>query len=165
MLSKDHIPDYAGYPIIFLFRHAFELHLKNALYNSALLGAFRRINDIDFNLYNDHNLSSLAGRAIKTLLILFPKDDGILELTKEISLVAKEITAIDRDSYAYRYPIDKKGGPSTRPGQSVNLKAYAEHMDQLLEKLEILDFGLNIETDKAQELYELMETIWPSEKG
>jgi hypothetical protein len=161
-LSSGHIPDYCGYPIIFLFRHAFELHLKNVIYGLATLAAFKRIGDIDIGLYNNHNLSALAGRATGLLNRLFPKDEGIVALTEQMSTTAEEFAQIDKDSFSYRYPIDVKGAPSTRVGQTVNLKAFAEHMDELLEKLEVLDFGMNVETDKAQEMYELLESIWPS---
>ncbi len=160
-LSNSHIPDYCGYPIVFLFRHAFELHLKNVIYSLALLAAFKRISDIDFSLHNNHNLSSLASKATDMLNRMFPEDHGIVALANQILLTAREITEIDKDSFSYRYPIDVKGDPSTKVGQTINLKAFSIHMDNLLEQLEVLDFGMNIERDKAEEMYEFFESVWP----
>jgi hypothetical protein len=35
MESEFGFPDYQAYPVVFLYRHAFELHLKNILYKGA----------------------------------------------------------------------------------------------------------------------------------
>lgn len=57
-------------------------------------------------------------------------------------------------SDSYRYPISTRGDYSTRLGQSVNLSSLSDHMDSLLENLDAINFGLNLETDIEQEVYE-----------
>ena len=65
-------------------------------------------------------------------------------------------TRIDRSSHAYRYPVDKKGQPSTKRNQEITLGTLATRMAAVLEDLDTVHFGLNIETDKAEELYSLL---------
>lgn len=76
---------------------------------------------------------------------------------REVLCVAKDFSEIDPDSYAYRYPIDRGGKYSTKQNQIANLRSLATHMDKLLSTLEIIDLGVNIETDLAQEVYELLD--------
>ena len=45
LLGKPRFSDYEAYPIVFLFRHALELNLKNIIYKGALLSGFRRMED------------------------------------------------------------------------------------------------------------------------
>jgi hypothetical protein len=162
LIEQGRFPDYDAYPIVFLYRHAFELHLKNVIYCTALLAAFKRMDDIDTNLYNNHDLCTISDSATKVLCKAFPNDSGIAELSSEIIDTAKDLSILDKSSFSYRYPIDKKGKPSTKRSQLVDAEAFANHMENMLEKLEVVDFGIDLETERAQELYELMEVIWPS---
>ena len=68
-------------------------------------------------------------------------------------MYAIEFEQIDRDSFGYRYPIDTKGNPSTKPHQIINLLAFHNSMKELLGELRIVDFGLDIEVFQAQEIY------------
>jgi hypothetical protein len=72
--------------------------------------------------------------------------------------ICKDGAQIDPRSDAYRYPIDTKGHPSTKQHQVVNLRSLATRMAAVLEDLDTVHFGLDIETYQAQELYE----IWSS---
>ncbi|MEM8544117.1 MAG: hypothetical protein AAGF66_09020, partial [Cyanobacteria bacterium P01_H01_bin.119] len=72
---------------------------------------------------------------------------------------AQEFSEIDPDSYSYRYSISTKGGCSTRKGQSVNLSPFSDHMETILENLGTINFGLNLETDIAQEIDEVYVTF------
>lgn len=155
-LSKNGFCDYEGYPIVFLYRHAFELNLKNIIYWSVRLCHFKNIISIDSKLFNKHGLSELAKLASGLLNKIFPTDPDILKLTSQIKTIAKEFDKIDPTSFSYRYPIDTKGNYSTKKHQVVNILSIRKNMDALLNDLEIVNFGLDIETDQAQELYELL---------
>lgn len=154
LTEKANFPDYDAYPVVFLYRHAFELSLKNILYWSARLLVFKGVEDIGVKLYNTHNLVKLAENAEKILLKAFPDDQSLHEFIKDVVSTAQEFSNIDPDSYSYRYPISTKGNHSTRKGQSVNLSSLSEHMDSILESLDAINFGLDLETDIAQEVYE-----------
>ena len=85
---------------------------------------------------------------------LFPHDEKLEQCIRYMLNIAAEFAVIDPDSYAYRYPIDPKGNRSTAPNQTVNLEAFHATMSQLLHDLEVIHFGIDIETDIAQDVYE-----------
>ncbi len=159
LLAKLHFPDYEAYPVVFLYRHALELSLKNIIYKAALLSAFRRMDDIDSKLYKQHKLPPLATRARHILLKLFPKDLDLKLIADDLLDVAREISVIDDSSYVYRYPIRPDGSPSVARTQTVNLVDLSSRMNSILNQLEVIDFGLNLETEMAQDIYEIVESI------
>lgn len=152
LLARPRFADYDAYPIVFLYRHALELSLKNVIYRSALLTAFKRFDDIDTSLYNNHRLTPLSEKAAAILRRLFPDDEILEHIVDSMLIIASEFSDIDPDSYAYRYPIDKQGNPSTNPDQVINLEALHRTMKELFENLAIIDFGLDVETAKAREV-------------
>jgi hypothetical protein len=82
-------------------------------------------------------------------------------------VIAEEFTVIAPKADAYRYPIDTKGNHATEPNQSVNLAAFHGTLDQLMKKLEVIDFGLNVETDRAEMDWEIKNEIegsWDDEQ-
>jgi len=159
LIEKMNFPDYDAYPIVFLYRHAFELNLKNIIYWSAKLLTFKGVEDIGERLFNTHDLVRLAEKVEMILLKAFPNDPSLHEFIQDVVCTAKEFSDIDPDSYSYRYPISTKGDYSTRQGQSINLSSLSAHMNIILEKLDTINFGLNIETDIAQEVYKAYSNL------
>ena len=47
LLEDQRFPDYAAYPVVFLYRHALELSLKHIIYGGVELAAFRRMDEIN----------------------------------------------------------------------------------------------------------------------
>ncbi len=159
LLSQNQFSDYEAYPIVFLYRHSFELYLKNIIYSTILLSTFKGLSEIDLKLYNFHTLKPLAEKATKILKTLFANDRDLINFSKKIVKVAKEFDEIDPDSYSYRYPINTKGEYSTKPNQIVNLESFSSELGELLTNLGVIDFGIDIETSQAQTLYEILESI------
>lgn len=159
LIEKGNFPVYEAFPVVFLFRHSLELHLKNIIYKAEKLATFRERDDIDAKLYNWHDLTMLADKASKLMRLLFREDQSIREVINSFVTTSHEFTEIDPSSFSYRYPIDKKGNPSTKRGQKTNLRAIAEHMSGLLEDLEAIDFGLDAETYTAQERQKIDEVL------
>jgi hypothetical protein len=159
LIGRMGFPDYDAYPVVFLYRHAFELSLKNIIYWSARLLAFKGVEDIGEKLYNTHDLVKLAKNAEIILLKAFPDDPSLHKFIQKVVSTAQEFSDIDPDSYSYRYPISTKGDYSTRKRQSVNLSSLSGHMDNILENLDTINFGLNLETDIAQEVYDAYTTL------
>lgn len=159
LLTKNHFSDYEAYPILFLYRHALELFLKNIIYKSSLILLFKGINDITPRLYNNHNLIILSEISSKILMKLFRNDKSIFDLSHKISNICFEFSEIDPNSYSYRYPIDKKGNYSTKHHQVVNLESICSELNELLDELDTLNFGLNIESDITQEIFEILEKL------
>ena len=162
LLEAPRFPDYEAYPVVFLYRHALELSLKQIIYGGVELAAFRRMNDINEHLKNNHNLADLSRTSGKVLSLLFPNDELLGRLNTTVAAICEDWSQIDPRSDAYRYPIDTKGRPSTKKHQVVNLRALATRMAAVLEDLDAVHFGLDLETYKAQELYEILEQFVPS---
>jgi len=162
LLEAPSFPDYQAYPVVFLYRHALELSLKHIIYGGVKLAAFRRMDDINEQMKNNHDLVDLSRTAGKVLSLLFPNDVTLGRLNTTLAAVCKDWFQIDPRSDAYRYPIDTKGRPSTKKHQVVNLRMLATRMAAVLEELDTVYFGLDIETYKAQELYEILEQLVPS---
>jgi hypothetical protein len=157
ILEKPHFPDYEAYPVVFLYRHAFELYLKGFYYRAALITFFKNNQPLDNNGIYDHKLTPLANIFQKICKALFPSDQALLQLANKVQVFATEFEQIDHNSFAYRYPIDKKGNPSTKHHQVVNLFALHKSMQELLGELEVVDFGLDLEAFQSQEIYEIIQ--------
>jgi hypothetical protein len=156
LLSKQNFPDYEPYPVVFLYRHSLELYLKNIIYKVAIIMAFKNIKGIDKKLHNNHDLKFLSKKATEILNRIFPNDKDIENISNEILEICTEMSVIDKDSYSYRYPIDKKGKHSTKRHQIINLEAFALSMNDLLEKLDTINFGLNFE---RQEIFDILDSL------
>jgi len=154
LLEAPRFSDYEAYPVVFLYRHALELSLKEIIYSSSLLAGFTGANKIAHGLQNRHDLRQLSGIVEGVCARLFPEDEGLRKALATVTQTCQDFSGIDPDSYAYRYPIDRKGLPSTKKHQAVNLGAFADRMSSVLEALDTVRFGLNIETDRAQAVYE-----------
>jgi len=93
---------------------------------------------------------------------LFPDDESLRQTIAMVTKTCQEFSEIDPRSDGYRYPIDSKGQRSTKRHQVVNLRAFADRMTSVLEDLDTIHFGLNIEADMAQEVYEAVESLLSS---
>ncbi len=161
LLEKNRFSCYEAYPVVFLYRHAFELALKNIIYKGALLAALNSFDNLDSKLYNTHKLSVLADIARQVLNKLFPDDLSLNRVANDIFLLAQDFEAIDMDSYVYRYPINTSGESAVEKEQAVNLENLCGRMNPALEHIDTIDFGMQIETYKAQEIYDIIESISP----
>ena len=164
LIDSSRFSDYEAYPIMFLYRHALELYLKHIIYSSAKLAAFKNLNDIYQVLFNTHDLIQLSRRVKVLLGKIFPDDKKLMEAVDNIEVICNEFSEIDPCSYSYRYPIDKKGNHSTSVHQVVNLRSVEEKMSQLLEDLDNISFGLNMEIDIAEEVLEDIKNLFSSFK-
>ena len=108
-------------------------------------------------LFNHHDLVKLSDTAGAILRRLFPDDRDLEVVVKRIVDVSSQFHEIDPTSLAYRYPIDRDGAPCTPRNQTVNLNALARTMTDILENLETIDFGLNVETDIAANIHDILD--------
>jgi hypothetical protein len=146
--------DANAYPIIFLYRHAFELHLKNVIYKAFEIESLWQIEERNSRLYNTHDLIDLAKIVNKLIENLYPNDPFLIPLGEKITQTAKEFHDIDPNSFAYRYPIDREGNDSTQRNQIVNLESIYKWMSKLLDDLESVDLGLGIEIESSAMILE-----------
>jgi len=121
--------DSLALPIVFLYRHYLELLLKDLIREgNRILG-----NPPDPDLPKTHDINKLWQK-LKPILIqgYKPHIPNVLEMEAVEGCVA-EFAAIDIDSQAFRYPIDKKGNslrnkPYLQNVSYINLQHLAEKM-------------------------------------
>jgi hypothetical protein len=95
-----------GGPILFLYRHYVELHLK-----SLLLDAGELLDDPQ-NVPPKHYLRTLWDRVRALLLKISPGSDEQGPWFSRADDIIAELDALDATSFAFRYPVDKDGNPS-----------------------------------------------------
>lgn len=160
LYSQNSYADYEGYPIVFLYRHAFELSLKNIIYPSIRLLSLKNREAIsDSNFYNSHNLNTLAKVGAAILKTLFKNDLALDAEIENMLSIACDYSDLDYESFSYRYPIDKKGCYSTKKHQTINITSLTKTMEGLLDSIEAINFGLDIETDKEEEIFEILSNF------
>jgi len=154
-LSKSGFLDYEGYPVVFLYRHSLECYLKGIMWKAMTLCAF---NDVEFevDVQTNHRLVPIAKVCTKILAQLWPDDDELSQFLSRLQKIASEFEEIDRDSYAYRYPIDKHGKPSTKRHQIVNMTSLYNTMSEVLEGLDAIESAVEWELDQSAEIYEVL---------
>lgn len=96
-------------------------------------------------------------QAAKVLQKLFPHDLGVTSIAEDLQSIAQDFSEIDDSSFVYRYPIGKDGSPAVAQTQIVDLAGLSSRTNGILERLEVLDFGLDLKTEEAQDIYEILE--------
>ncbi|WP_345847718.1 hypothetical protein [Shewanella algae] len=128
--------DILVFPISFLYRQYIELQLKHIIRESRIFlddGAsfpeHHRIGD----LWNTAN--SLMARIIKdhdqSIKNYIAKAD-----VQAIKTIITEFVKVDPESFAFRYPKDKKGNNNLDGIQYINLRKLYDQMEVLKEKLD-----------------------------
>lgn len=162
LLDAQRFSDHEAYPVVFLYRHALELSLNQIIYKCALLAKFRFVDRVNADLKNTHNLGRLFESVEGPLSLLFPDDDSLSDVIRDVRVVCTELNDLDPRSDGYRYPIDSKGRPSTGRHQVINLRAFSRRMSSVLDDLGTVQFGMDVETDRAQDAYEAVERLLSS---
>jgi hypothetical protein len=166
LLERPRFSDYEAYPVVFLYRQAFELYLKGLYFKAGLIFFFKDTQRVDCQFIYKHRLQPLANTFQKICKALFPSDQALLQLAQKVLAYAVEFEQIDKESFGYRYPIDTHGNHSTSRNQMVNLLSLHNSMKELLGELEVVDFGFDVTAFQAQEVYEIIQeaqTIMASE--
>lgn len=156
-LSKPGYRDYDGYPIVFLYRHSLELNLKNIIYWGQRLSNFNDNNTFDNKMYNYHDLKILSDIGAKLLLRIFNDDTELKEACEKIISISEQYSELDKDSYSYRYPIDKYGIYSTNKHQTTNIKSIYLTMKEIQATFEAINLGLDMKTNETFNLIDILE--------
>lgn len=151
LIKAPRFSDYEAYPVVFLYRHALELSLKHIIYNSIDLALLHGCQGVETALQNTHDLERLGSAASILLIGLYPEDALVREVLSDLLPICKDFAVIDKHSDAYRYPLNRSGGPSAEEHQTVNLRALSQHLSDLLEKMDTIHFGQRAEREAALE--------------
>lgn len=144
--------DILVFPIAFLYRQYIELQLKHIIQESRIFleegASFPEHHKID-DLWNTAN--SLMAKIIKE------HDQSIKNyITKAdvqaIKTIITEFVKVDPESFAFRYPKDKKGNRNLEGIQYINLRKLRDQMDVLKEKLDKYYLCISILRDFQDEM-------------
>jgi len=119
--ARGAVQDTLVYPIVFLYRQYLELAIK------ALLKDARRLQDIEKAFPTHHRIYDLWLDCRALLKEICPGDSE--KELDQITRLIKEFSSIDPDSFAFRYPEDKKGKPTIEGLTHLNLRVLRETMD------------------------------------
>lgn len=119
--ARGAVQDTLVYPIVFLYRQYIELAIK------ALLKDARRLQDIEKEFPTHHRIYELWLDCRGLLKDICPGDSE--KELDQITRLIKEFSSIDPDSFAFRYPEDKKGKPSIDGLTHINLRVLRETME------------------------------------
>lgn len=130
--------DHAALPILFLYRHSFELYLKVIVYRAAILV----INENELTaalpkLWREHSLVALFKMARPVLMEYAARPltmNG--ELERDIEHLASEIDSVDSGSYSFRYPVTSRGEPSLKGTLLTNIFLFSEHVESVLDDVQ-----------------------------
>lgn len=136
LITGSHV-DHIAYPILFLARHCMELGLKA---NIRYFSKYSKKDD--YVKAGTHDLENLFKAFImhvektienlKTDNIHVEEEDkkSFKKLCKEVEKLKNIFHLIDKNSDAFRYPVDKEQNPSFKKGERINIIDVSE----LLEK-------------------------------
>ena len=131
-------PDYDGYPILFLYRHALELYLKAIVYHGAeLLGLVSEAQVDTSQLFQRHELTRLvpAIRAIFNEMGWNFEGSGLASFDDFADFI-RDLDSVDPGSYAFRYPVNRSGEAHLPRHFVINVVSFAQRMDNLFWFLE-----------------------------
>ncbi|MFZ3149897.1 MAG: hypothetical protein WA137_12780 [Methanothrix sp.] len=157
-------PDFEGYPILFLYRHALELYMKAIVYRGAQLLQLLDIDSPDTSrLFTDHRLSILLP-GVKAIFdgIGWTWDTEIAGISnfEDFTKLVKGIEEIDPGSYSFRYPTNTKGKAALNHHTLINAIEFSRKMDPILDLLDTAVLGIHEDFDAiAEAKYELQSMI------
>jgi hypothetical protein len=138
-------------PALYLYTHALELQLKDCIYEAATYARLLDLSGVHTRLHNTHSPVILAEILDRSLAILAPKDTWVEELRSRLKATANDLVAVNPRHVAYRYPIDTNGQASASD-HAVDITRFAEHLEQLLNDLETLSFGMSAEAELHRDM-------------
>jgi hypothetical protein len=137
--------DYLVYPVIFLYRHHIELALKNIVMQTPHLME-RELTDPERSHLGKHRLDLLWTDVKSILRELSNAVEGSELASDEVEGIddyIAQLSAMDPDSFAFRYAHAKSGTPSLDPElKRINLRHFAELMERLANYLDGIDAAL-----------------------
>jgi hypothetical protein len=132
------------YPILYLYRHYFELRLKEIIEHG------NRLLDRDYQPVFTHNLDRLWVLAKPLVVELWPESPT--EDLLEMEMVFKEMTVYDAASMSFRYLVDKNGLVSTGDLTVINIQAFIDSIKNTVAYLEGISMGISVFEDYRSDM-------------
>jgi hypothetical protein len=131
--------DEAALPIVYLYRHAFELYLKAIVYRAAIL----TINEEELRfalprLWREHSLVRLLAMAEPVLFSeegrYYFSEEELLGATRKL---ATTIDHVDSGSYSFRYPVTAYGSSALPENVFLNIYTFSDAVESVVDGLSI----------------------------
>ena len=152
-LDGTPLEDFKAYPVVFLYRHALELYMKAILLVGSPMLELKGGATVDRErVLTIHNLDVLrqdVERVFEAFGWKWDLGSPHFQTVKDLRAVIGEFHSVDQGSYAFRYPLDTKGGASLQVAFQFNLFDFCEILDDLLETLEGAAIGAHYKLDDA----------------
>jgi len=137
LVTNSHV-DYIAYPLLFLARHCMELGLKtNIRYFAKYSGKDDYVkagtHDLEnlFNAFKMHIEKTFENLKAKYGIDVDKADKkSFRDLCNEVEKLNNTFHLLDKNSDAFRYPVDKEQNPSFKNGEHISII----DVDELLEK-------------------------------
>jgi len=140
--------DFAACPVVFMYRHALELHLKALILGNG--GNFLATKPDPLSIYKTHAVSWLAQFVVQIVTALQWEPEfkcpGVGNLN-DFKAVIENIRSVDSGSYAFRLPVTAEALGSVPREATFNVREFATTMDGLLELLDSTADALAAEWD------------------
>lgn len=144
MATYGRVPESAGFPVLYLYRHYVELMLKGVLLDTGeLLEEPERIP-------RHHELRRLWGqlRARLTTIEQLESDEWL----ERAGTLIGELDSIDERAVAFRYPVNRDGDAVLPVYQAIDLAHFSAVMDELSLVLEGIAAALDQQLEYKREI-------------
>ncbi len=164
--------EFEAYPIVFLYRQAFELSLKAIVYAGEVLLREEGEEPMSNKAIMRHELSPLFQEVSRIFNRMTSGDPGIwdfgepeLRTRSDFEKIVREFDSVDSGSYTFRYSIKTDGNTPSLDGVfEFDLFAFATIMDRILPALAGTPGWIR---DEMQErwgaAYEAQKEAWANE--
>ena len=154
--STGALRDFEAAPIVFLYRHAFELYLKAVvLIGSKIIRPQGGEGMALDRILSSHRLTDFIPHVQKIIWAVgWSWDMGVdgLRTEADFGQLVRELESVDPGSYTFRYPTDRDGGCALPERFEFNVRSFADRLDPLLESLSGAVTGLEEHWNVAAEI-------------
>lgn len=153
--------DYQALPILFLYRHCFELCLKTIVFRAAML----TINEDELQnaiprLWREHSLVALFEMAKP---ILSADTESPLTVTNELEHkvceLAQNLDEVDSGSFSFRYPVTSRGRTSLPECFMTNIFIFSAHIEGVLD--DIAQFCGSLQSNRVKSSDQMKLALHP----
>src|SRR5688572_31347196 len=145
-------------PIVFLYRHALELHLKAILIHGNNVLQLEGKEETNPKAVDQHDLAVLLAAVEPIFALMGWTDDsfvhGSIKSYAHCKRAILEFNTVDQGSYAFRYPVQKMRKGATERQASVNhhftfdIGHFSGLLDPVLEMLSAAAYALDHHLDQ-----------------
>jgi|ERR1017187_590546 hypothetical protein len=147
-LDSGQFTDFDVAPVVFMYRHAVELHLKALVLGEG--GNFLNSKPDALSVHKTHSVPWLAQFVCQIVSALkWEKEfrsEGI-ETLADFKAIIEELNAVDPGSYVFRLPVSAEGQGAVPGGGNLTIRDFTRLMDALLNLLDSTADALAAEWD------------------